>query len=207
MKVAKSIKNYQENNNMKIAIGVFILSFLMACSEQAKVIEVKHKVEHSQAELLIFDYLQQQAGDNKRALGPADLQLISEETDHLGMTHVKFQQIYKSILVWSKELFAHINTQNEVFRITENIALIPENFSVKPGLSIDEIDQYAMKAINKKGVWKVKKSSLVIYVNPDGVVTLAYQLELIKGLFREFVFLDAQNGDLLYQLTGTYTHS
>lgn len=192
---------------MKAVIGIIIFSFLIACSEQAKIVEVDNTVEHSKAELLVFDYLQQQAGKNKGVTGPNELQLISEETDHLGMTHVKFQQIYQSIPVWSKEIFAHINKQNEVFRVDQNIALIADGFSVQPGLAVDEIAPYAMKAINNRGVWKVKKSNLIIYVNPEEVARLAYLVELEKGALREFVFLDARNGDFLYQLTGTYSFS
>ncbi len=190
---------------MKKIVGIIFLSLLFACSRQETSADREQEMEQSESVLLIFDYLKHQVSENKISIDSNDLKLITETTDHLGMTHVKFQQVFQSVPVWNKELFAHINKQKKVFRVDQNVVLIPKEFNVQPKLSIEKIVSYALKAMDKKASWQVKKPKLIIYINSDGTATLAYHVELEDGLLTEFVVLNAANGDLLHRITGIYT--
>ena len=50
----------------------------------------------------------------------AEFKIISESMDHLGMKHIKFQQVYKEIPVWGKELSVHLDSQNNVYLLQGN---------------------------------------------------------------------------------------
>lgn len=192
---------------MKRIVGIIFLSLLFACSRQETSAdrEQEQEIEQSESVLLVFDYLKHQVSKNKISINSNDLKLITETTDHLGITHIKFQQVFQSVPVWNKELFAHINKQKKVFRVDQNVVVIPKKLNVQPKLPIKEIASYALKTMDKKASWQVKKPKLIIYINSDGTATLAYHVELEGGLLTEFVVLNAKNGDLLHRITGTYT--
>jgi Zn-dependent metalloprotease len=189
---------------MKNILGIIILSCLLACSRHDSHAESKNKPQ-SQSVQVVYQYLTEHSDEYNNLQLPDDLTLITEKTDHLGMAHLKFQQLFHLVPVWNKELYAHINKQNRVFRVDHNLSFIAEDFTVQAKLSTIKITQVAKKVISDEENWQTGEAQLIIYTDDKLQPKLAYYIKLENGLLTQFIILDAHNGDLLHQISGIQT--
>jgi len=133
-----------------------------------------------------------------------DLLLKDYKKDQLGFQHLRFQQISQQIPIWAQELIVHINRENQVYRVDGELYEVPQ-FTLPPKLTSQDA---MLKAINNmnlitEGQWVAKNSELYIYQHKNLPATLAYYVEINQGLFRHFIFIDADNGTIIDRIEGS----
>ena len=143
-----------------------------------------------------------------------DAFLFKKDTDSLGITHIRYGQKYNDVPVFGGQIIVHLGKDKNVN--SANGEFIPDiSIDTDPKISQSEAEDIA------KELWKeqkrpenpeVKKSNLYIFnkslfqnKKEDTKNYLVWKIELTKGkpnIGHEYYFIDAHDGDLVFQITG-----
>jgi Zn-dependent metalloprotease len=149
---------------------------------------------------------------------PADeLQPIDAWTDAEKTTHVRYQQVYKGVPVWGRELVMHADEYGQAYAITSSHVPTPKLSTTAPSISERRAQTAAEEYLNRQGVSVATASRksrrlppglaerhptssqrLVIYASDLGASRLAYEIRTVTGFFRSHVTLvDATTRSIL----------
>lgn len=147
--------------------------------------------------------------------GEDEFRLREQKTDNYGLQNVTLQQTYKGVPVYDGLMKFHYNTGQSLTALNGNfISEIKVN--VVPTLAQHEAEAIALglvttQQLDKSSVpVKVHKSSLYIFQKGlaqgyNGSKFLVYEVEVRNDAdVREFLFIDAHNGQLVEQFKGTH---
>ena len=128
-----------------------------------------------------------------------ELRAKSVETDKLGLTHIRFQQVFSNIPVSDCEITVHLNRENSVYLVQGRYIPTPVDVPTRPVLDReDAIRAVAHNLITKANGCPECAAELVIYANPSGDPRLAWQVRSDSGLAEKWTHvIDAQTGDIL----------
>ena len=147
---------------------------------------------------------------NGKAFGLRDagseLKLVGVREDQLGDSRVSYVQSYRGIPVFGASLGVHYDKQGNLKAI--NGAIVPDIVvDTTPHTSRAEAGAVALKQVAGSGV-TVRGARLMVYregllKGVPGANHLAYEVEVGNGAnVREFVYVDAHNGEKIDQITG-----
>lgn len=144
-----------------------------------------------------------------------DLIFVEERTDNYGLKNVIYRQVFKGVPVYDGLLKFHFNGKQQLTAINGN-TISNIKVSTSPAVSQAEAGAIAKKfvkqqAINLSGApLQIGKNNLLIFpknlVQGGQVISyLAYEVEVTnQNDVREFLFIDAQTGELVEQFTGIH---
>jgi Zn-dependent metalloprotease len=152
-----------------------------------------------------YAYLEQEKAKYNLEDPRAQLTFIGENIDKQQNKHIKFQQIHHGVPVWGYQMIVHIDANDRVYSVTGDILTGLGNLNPNPSIPEQrvntEIEQH--EDWGKQG-WKVANSDLYVF-NHNSINYLTYRLTLVKGLLREFLFVNANSGDVIHRVSGTPT--
>ena len=182
----------------------------------------KSKTYQAQPTLVVLTEAQSYGRTNINAIGQevlgldadSSLELIKQDTDELGFTHDIFTQLYRGLPVAFSELKVHA-LQGQVKSLTNTTVPI-ENLEVRPTLSASTAFNTAKAHVNAQNyLWDDQASSALMgYERPQGELVvmapikdvlnaprLAYKFDIYatEPLYRADVYVDAQNGQILFE--------
>ena len=127
-----------------------------------------------------------------------ELSLLKSEVDNIGMTHVRLQQYYNNKRIVGCQLIVHFDKDGAVNSVNGRYIPTP-SILINPQISLTKSESIASQIC--KGV-QASSAELVIYIN-DYQPILAYEVHLPTSIApKQIVFVDAQNGNILYKDTG-----
>jgi len=147
-------------------------------------------------------------------LNQPDKQLkeIGRQSDRTGATHITYRQYYAGVPVFGGILKAHFDAQNQL-RSVNGTSLPDLAVAPAPARSADAAARTALSAVSeqKKGATGLVARRTQLYVFQAGLAKgmalgthLVWEVEISnRGSVREFVYVDAQNGKIVDQITGT----
>jgi len=131
-----------------------------------------------------------------------ELELISETTDELGLTHVRFQQVYRGLPVWGKRTIVHFENERTIYRVGGQTIPTPK-FSVVPAVDEVAADDLALAALKDRLPLNNTNSEIETLIYPNnGDPRLAQMVTVTSpdnGGIRWRVFVDAQTGEILHK--------
>jgi Zn-dependent metalloprotease len=134
-------------------------------------------------------------------LEPAkQLTFLCENVDEIKQKHVRFQQSHEGIPVWGQQLIVHLDAQDQASSTSGSVAPVAANIVTKPTLDKTIASATAAKAAGEG--WKAQDSMLYFYPS-EGTTRLAHLVNVKKGLQRSMVFVDAQTGIVLNQISAS----
>lgn len=124
-----------------------------------------------------------------------ELQVISNETDELSMTHVKYQQILHGLRIFQGQLILHFNKDGSIESVNGRYYPTPEVITI-PAINKDAA---IVAAENRIKYFKStsKSAELMLYFK-DAALVLVYAVKLPS--FEKpnmIIFIDAQNGKVI----------
>lgn len=140
-----------------------------------------------------------------------ELQLLSLHGDELGMTHVRFQQLYEGIPVWGADLYVHLLPTGELSLLNGRYFPTPAGAPTKPQLTASDAQQRALAYLQQmttveqlpEELFRLTGTSplsaqLVLFPHPlSGALFLCYEVHATTSLTAEYVlFIDAFDGTL-----------
>ncbi|MBF8457232.1 M4 family metallopeptidase [Kaistella sp. G5-32] len=144
-----------------------------------------------------------------------EMVFVEETTDNYGLQNVIYRQSYNGIPVYDGILKFHFNGKGQLSSLNGNTI---SNIKVSTVASISPAEAGAIAAnlvkdqniTTSKNPLEIAKNNLLIFpknmVQGGQVVSyLAYEVEVTnKSDVREFLFIDAQTGELVEQFTGIH---
>jgi len=135
-----------------------------------------------------------------------ELSVASRQTDDLGFTHIKFQQVYKGIPVWASEINLHLNQQDHVYLVQGRYIPTPDKINTQPAVSEKEAtDAVAEKLGKAKSGCPGCRSEIIVFADAGMQPCLAYRIEASPGLTEGWEFIvDATSGEVLKKLPAVF---
>lgn len=141
-----------------------------------------------------------------------ELSAVQSTVDDLGMTHTTYQQQYQGVPIFGGQIKWHHNPVTGQRFITgqTSLTIAATDITTTPTLSADEATIIAQGLASDATT--VLKQNLYIF-NPRllnkqaaDTSTLVWEIELYQRnpLFHEYYYVDAQNGELVYQIHGLH---
>jgi Zn-dependent metalloprotease len=133
--------------------------------------------------------------------------------DRRGSTHITYEQVYAGLTVFGAELRSHFDAAGNLVAV--NGTFVPGLLvDPKPSRTAEDASQVAIsrveKALDRAGQLSAAGATLLIFraglaKGVPGPNHLAWQVEVSDGQsVREFVYVDAQTGKFIDQITGIY---
>ncbi|MFD2167161.1 M4 family metallopeptidase [Thalassotalea euphylliae] len=158
-----------------------------------------------------------------------ELTLVQTNQDKLGSSHSIFKQNYKGIPVFAGELRAHFNRNGEMIAVNGNF-IADIKVTTKPVITSEQAANIAFRKVEQDPTKDVVtdqrnkeeklgtpealfSNSVTLMVFRAGLIKgtpgrdhLTYEVEVVNsvGNVREFVYVDAINGDIVDQITGIH---
>ena len=142
-----------------------------------------------------------------------DLVFDKIKTDNYGFKQLILKQKYKGVAVFDAELKFHFDLEDKLTAINGNfIDNIKLNFV--PQINSTDASNRALSYVNNQNInnsgAQIEVYSTKLYVFPKGLIQghvessyLVYEVEVRNNIdVREFLFIDAHNGNLVEQFTG-----
>ena len=138
---------------------------------------------------------------------PDELTVSSATTDHLGLTHVRFQQVFKGIPVWASEIIVHLDQSNHVYLTQGRYIPTPVNVITCPVLSQEKALRIVAEKLEKTGLGCPRcRSELIIFTALDDGHRLAYRVLATPSVIEGWAFvIDAETGAILEKLPTVYS--
>jgi bacillolysin len=140
-----------------------------------------------------------------------ELKITSIETDNIGITHVRAQQLYKGIEIYGAESYLHINSRKDIF--TGRIVSLNSDINITPKVTKESILHSVKSDLGAKTVMKElsdKEKSLLCYDSPEMKLViyegeLAYAVSIRPNIIEEWkYFVSANDGEIIMAYNNTY---
>jgi len=150
----------------------------------------------------------------------SQLSYINTVVDNYDFTHVNYVEVHDGVNVYASTMRVHFNADGELTAV--NGTIIPKiNGSSQPKLTPEQAGEIAVAEVAGqqafRAVAKFTNNNLVVINNNlyyyhtgliqsiPGATVLAYEVEVSNSDdIREFVFVNAYNGNIVDQFTGIY---
>ncbi len=131
-----------------------------------------------------------------------ELSVKRQRMEKSGKKHFHYQQNYRGIPVWGKELSIHLNADDSVYYVQGHYEPTPGGLNTDPLISSYEAIE-AVKGhlqITHEGI-SGPEHELVYYTHGDGTMTLAYKIDIQPALDQRWIyFIDAEDGDVIHRI-------
>jgi len=141
-----------------------------------------------------------------------EFEIIEENNDKFGLSHIKFEQVFNNIPVYAKEIIVHLDKRGIVKSLNGSYVATPKGVSTNPKLNpkiiIDKLPKIFNKSLlelNKHN--ELIEPSLVIYEKNDQLFLSWYMTIYSSQLDRWNLFIDDNTGEVLDKIYTTCTIS
>jgi bacillolysin len=143
-----------------------------------------------------------------------ELSVMSSAKDELSFEHVRFQQVYRGVPVWARDLYVHFNAQGVAYLVNGTYEPTPAGIETTPSKNADDVLQVVVNTLKAEGRYQPLSpetsaflgvtgptEELVIYPKPDGGFRLSYEVTIHANLIEWYSFIvDAQDGTILNRI-------
>jgi Zn-dependent metalloprotease len=143
-----------------------------------------------------------------------ELALMRSVRDELSYEHVRFQQIYKGIPVWGRDLYVHFNSQGTAYLINGTYEPTPAGVETTPRQRSTDALQVVVDDLKAHHRWQPLSkeaasflgiseptADLVLYPSGTGAVRLAYEVSIHPNLVEWYSYMiDAVDGRVLNKI-------
>lgn len=141
-----------------------------------------------------------------------DLALLRIDTDVAGNTHVHFGQRHAGVRVEGARLSVHFDRKGAPSTVTGLVhpsLAMSTTAQIGEAQAVETAKQAVRRASGAEGLLRAAEVELVVFDTgaargEDGDDLLSWKVTVVGTAVREFVFLDAANGDLLAMFTGIH---
>ncbi|MBI5016411.1 MAG: M4 family metallopeptidase [Deltaproteobacteria bacterium] len=134
----------------------------------------------------------------------AELRLVKAQVDEASLSHLRFEQRYRGVPFWAREVIVHLDAQGLVYLVQGQTVPTPEGLDVVPVITAAAAVEAACDHLGLGGAPLAEEPGvdLVFFVTERGTPSLAYRIEVVPGPAQSWTFfVDAGTGAVLKQLT------
>lgn len=143
----------------------------------------------------------------------AELVAASVVTDELGYTHCRFDQVFKGVPVWGRDLTIHTNAAGAIFLVNGSYEPTPTAVDVTPVVTPERAFAIVVKRLNREGrfaeidpgaismLGMAPSIRTVLFPDPQHGMRIAYEVQIHPNLVEYFTFIiDGSNGGILTRI-------
>lgn len=208
-KNAKAISAFANKTEAEVSINETTGTPSFITFPQDKALQVKGSTAADKA----FNFLKENRDLYLLTTVEKALQHKATTTDKLGLKQTVLEQVYKGVPVFDGKLRFHFNQNDNVSSVNGNIVPV-QDLNTEPKLTAVAASEIAKGIVKKQASLTPSKaltSTSKLYIfqkglvqNIKGSVHLVYEVEVTNSFdVREFVYVDAHNGKIVEQFTGT----
>ncbi len=137
----------------------------------------------------------------------SELRQIDHQTDHLGMTHVRFQQTYQGYDVWARDLYVHYDQDGNMSLINGRWSPTPNSLD-QNAISVTEDDAIAVvkRTFADRDSIDIVETELMVYIDEDQEPHWAWRVRTSLGLTEGYdLFVEATSGNELTRVSTVYS--
>ena len=135
-----------------------------------------------------------------------ETKLIKQETDSVGLTHLKYQQMFAGVPIFGKQLNVHLGNGGDVYLLNGRYEPTPENIDISPTISKESALVAVINDLGQPSVVATNASSdLMIYID-HGNPVLVYKISVSPNLTTGWTyFVDAKQGHIVHRINDIQT--
>lgn len=130
--------------------------------------------------------------------------ILKTEKDNLGFSHYRLQETYKSIIVADGLLVAH--EKEGVLKSVNGKIISPISISVNPAINLSKAQEIGELKANPEGKKLIKHTPELVICEGVSInlykLAYKYQIQAESYSLNEYVYIDAQTGEVFKQITG-----
>ncbi|MBI5867101.1 MAG: M4 family metallopeptidase [candidate division Zixibacteria bacterium] len=136
-----------------------------------------------------------------------ELRPVSQQTDQLGLTHVRFQQTYRGHDVWARDLYCHFTSDSRMNLINGRWAPTPIQLDgINPAIDASAAVVAVKSHFADRSPIETSNTTLVVYIDSDQTPHWAWMVRTSLGSTEGYdVFIDAVTGGCLHQVSFVYS--
>jgi Zn-dependent metalloprotease len=129
----------------------------------------------------------------------AEFSLVKAEVDEVSLSHLRFQQWYRGVPLWSRQVIVHLDAQGNVYLVQGRTVPTPEGLDVVPKITSDAAVRASRGhlGVGDAPAQQTPSAELVVFEPDDGTPRLAYKVRISSWTY----FIDAGTGAVLGRLT------
>ena len=145
-----------------------------------------------------------------------ELEEISSKTDFLGHETVAYRQVHRGVPVYGSSLRAHLDSSGRLTMVNGTFVPVPADLGTTAALAPDSASQLGLQEIARQraadpALFNATNHGLRVF--PRGLLSgktpelrLVFEIEVqaTDANIREFLFLDAQSGERVAQISGIH---
>ena len=168
----------------------------------------RHNKDKALYQKIALDFINYYRGLFKLNQPNQELIVSNIKIDNLDYKHVRLQQVYKDIPVWSSELIVHINADEIVYLAGGHYIPTPNQISLTPSFNEDKAIEFASRFLSKpRRNCNQCRAKLVIYFDTGINPQLAYLFETSATYSGSTqLIINAHSGDLITRIPRIQTH-
>lgn len=210
MKNGNGLKKLSLSNCLQSGLKTLVIIMGLIITATIPIVEagsIESGIDDSTAVQTSLNYLQSEASQWGIQNANDEFRLNSVFRDQIGQIHVRFDQVYKGVPVFGKQLIVHLNLDGLLLSITGDykagITVSTEN-----KLTGQEAKYKAMKKFPGP-VTESPLPELMLFPKDDGKVVLVHQVKIHDDETPRSVvaFVDAENGEIIFNYDNLQTLS
>jgi bacillolysin len=198
----------KQNSRQRISALIFALPVLAACATDNSLLLAENvcpsntSAQTDSPKYLgqALAYLKANSSNHRVTDACRELMFLDERVDDLQQKHIRFQQSYDGVPVWGQQLLVHLNAENVATSTTGSLQPIAQKISIEPKLDKTIAANTATNAVGEGA--KMQDSKLYVYLH-QGAPRLVHTVTVMKSLRRTLIFVDAETGVVLNQISAT----
>lgn len=183
------------------------LSALAGCSTDARTVPGAQEPAGKSA----LDFLEDELKAGDYGVTLEDLSVTRVETDELGMTHTRVQQLFNGIPVFGAEAIVHVKADGSLFAITNELAKkVSLAGALKPALAAPGAIDAVLAGYDCPSCLTADPEADLLVLRHNGEDRLAYRVKLRRedgtaNTSMPVIFVDAGTGEHLWQFENLQT--
>ncbi len=142
-----------------------------------------------------------------------ELVQMSDSRDEIGMRHVRYAQQFKGLPIWNKDMYIHLDAQNEASVINGTYIPTPKTADVTASINQSTAIENVITDLKAKNIWApvsadvaslmtLREPTATLALYPEGRnVTLVYDIHVNANLVESYEYLvNAKTGAIIKQL-------
>lgn len=130
-----------------------------------------------------------------------ELELVTETTDQLGLSHLRFNQTYQGIEVWGCQKIFHFGRDDDIYMVAGQTIPSPD-IDIKPNVTASDAAVVAVEHLtDQQPPQEIVTNQRLLIVPEENSPHLAWQVTVTgKSIpFEWVVFVDAHSGQFLHK--------
>jgi len=135
-----------------------------------------------------------------------ELKLQRSNIGRLGKAHLRYQQQYHNVPIWGKDIFVHMNDNDEIYLFQGTQTPTPRGLNTIPSITSPIAIEAVRRHLNVGNeLIEPATSELMIYTQNDGTSLLTFKVTIKPSIDQRWIyFIDANTQEVVHRINNIH---